>query len=284
MNVAIIVTYNPDWSHVELMAKELLIAQLKVIVFDNTPGGLHCIDHPGLYVLRTGENLGLGAAFNRSLDFCIDKIKNVENVMFFDQDSTFTHKDVSKLFSEYYALQTLNIPVGVLGAQAIMPNNKPYPFKIVNDYPNIEGFEQAWFVMSSFSIVSIGVINNIGFFKDELFIDLVDSEFSFRCRQNNLLNLISKNTQFVHVVGESRKEFLGRSFSISAPLRNYYQVRNAIIVGMENGLFIYIIRTISLRFTQTILSGIHGGEFTKRLKYFFRGLMDGLLNRSGPYK
>jgi len=203
MKLAIIVTYSPDWSHVNSMVDELLAANLTIIIFDNTPRGNFKINRTKVYLLRTGDNIGLGGAFNYAIKYAKSELDAVSDVIFFDQDSTFAYKDICGLFNELSYLKSLNVPVGVLGAKAIMPSGSSYPFKIVNDTHALEGFEQAWFVMSSFSIIPMEVLNNIGLFREELFIDLIDSEFSFRCRKHNLLNLISNNIKFDHVVGET---------------------------------------------------------------------------------
>jgi len=76
---------------------------------------------------------------------------------------------------------------------------------------------------------------------------------------------------------------MGRSYSISKPLRNYYQVRNAILVGKENGWIYYTFRTVTLRFIQICLSGVYEKNLLARVAYFYRGLLHGLTGKTGKY-
>ncbi len=282
MNIAIIVTYNPDIDHVNEMIVNLKESGTEVIIFDNTPSVKHLYkEFENVDVIRFDGNFGLGFAFNKSIEFARSNYKDVSKFMFFDQDATFKSSDVISLFDEFDFLEKQGYEVGVLGASALMIDGKPYPFKEHIDVGDIAGYEQPWFVMSSFSVIKSSTFDKIGLFREELFIDLIDSEFSFRCRKSKLLNLVSKNTTFKHIVGESRKKIGSQSYSISKPTRNYYQVRNAIIVCKEYGWFFICLKTIFKRFTQTCLSGYYDKNLLKRLKFFFKGFMDGVNGKTG---
>lgn len=282
MNIAIIVTYNPDWSHIDCMAKELKNANVYPLIFDNTPSPNYSSSINELNIIGKEGNLGIAEGFNRGIDYARNNFSFVDKYIFFDQDSSFESADITALLNQYAAYEKNNIKVGVLGAKAIMPSGNPYPPKIFKG-PEVIGADHAWFVMSSFSIVSNEVLERVGLFKTEYFIDLVDSEFSFRCRKLGFYNLISNEVNFKHVVGEERKSLGSCSYSISSPIRNYYQVRNVILMGKEYKWYTYILKLLTKRFILFTLSGLNEKDLLLRYKYMILGIYHGFTGRTGKY-
>lgn len=297
MYIAIIVTYYPELDQLVKMTNELLKANVRVVIYDNTPhdnGGKGLShdneglsdDNESVYIISNGINDGLGAAFNNSITYLKTKEKKIKGVLFFDQDSVIKCHDIVLLISELEALIKMRIPVGVLGASPVDKNG--YSYKVRRERAlekeNIpDKFSKVSFVITSFSIVPFSVFTEVGMFDERLFIDLVDSEFSYRCKKNGFLNLLSNKVIFEHSIGEERGTFLGRKFAISSPIRNYYQARNLIIVGRDYCWYRYALVSVCKRFVQVFLSGVIMGDLNKRMKYFFNGVWDGLNYRTGPY-
>ena len=294
---SVIVTYHPNISHVMEMCKALIDAGVGVVIFDNTPD---CItsnqiissvsevfrDGANIDVIGSGVNFGLSVAFNRSVKHALDTHEDIEGFLFFDQDSTLTSENLSALIREYYQLKDKNTPVGVFGALPVDDKGTPYrvrksKFECIG--ANNENYFCADFVISSFSLVPRTTFEKVGFFDEKLFIDLVDSEFSFRCSKYGLLNIVSKNVQFPHVIGDKRGTVLGRSFAISSPIRNYYQARNLILVGRDYGWYYFIFSKVLKRFIQIILSSFYDHKFLLRIQFFIKGVYDGILYKGGPY-
>jgi rhamnosyltransferase len=283
---AVVVTYYPDLEHLSFMIKELVAANVNVVIYDNTPSKENRLSdfkhNEGVHIIANGNNDGLGRAFNASIEFLKTNLMVPDAVLFFDQDSTIKKSKLQSLISELEWLQMKGWPVGTLGACPVDSAGNIYrvrDFKKTSSSPP-EGFSLVSFVISSFSIVPYEVFQKVGFFDERLFIDLVDSEFSWRCSKYGLLNLRSKKTKFTHIIGKSRKKIFNRSFSISSPSRNYYQARNLIIVGRDYGWYWYIVFGISRRFIQICLSGYHERNLWIRLKYFSKGVYHGFINKT----
>jgi rhamnosyltransferase len=288
MYTSIVVTYYPDQDHLRQIVNELLASGLIVVIYDNTPASEKLSQSfyvdSRVHILSNGDNQGLGTAFNESLAFLQGKLPLIQACLFFDQDSFVKQAGVKSLIKELEYLQSKGLPVGVLGACPVDQRGIEYSFrKVRNISPDqlLDRFSSVSFVITSFSIVPFDVFQKVGMFDENLFIDLVDSEFSYRCRVHGLLNLISKKTVFTHVIGESRKTIFGRTFSISSPMRNYYQARNLIIVGRDYGWYWYAFSTVCRRFVQVVLSGFYENDLRIRLKYFFTGIYHGLIYRTG---
>lgn len=296
MFCSIIVTYYPDLDHITSMVREMRGAGFGVVVYDNTPdfasaGKISSLlmnafgNDCRIRVIGDGVNHGLGVGFNQSIRWALSFHPEVEGFLFFDQDSTVTTGKLVALRYEYEALVKRGVAVGVLGAQPVDGNGKPYRVRAAEtECPELGAdFLGVWFVISSFSLVPKSTIDKVGLFDEKLFIDLVDSEFSFRCTRHKLLNLISRKVEFPHVIGMHRLTFFGRSFSVSAPVRNYYQARNLILVGRDYGWSYNIISVVGRRFLQVFLSGVFFGKLLQRLVFFARGIFHGLMYRGGPF-
>lgn len=291
MFISIIVTYHFDQSHVKNMILELSNADLGVIVFDNSPlQNFEGPDHSALslglqggYVLGDGVNYGLATAFNKSIEFARVQFDDIEGFLFFDQDSTITTSKVSALISEYSVLKNKKIPVGVLGAYPFNPaKSVPYDILKKNNSYTPDGFINVEQVISSFSLVPVSTFDKIGLFDERLFIDMVDTEFCFRCARNGLLNLVVKDIFFDHCVGEKTGSLLGvKNFAISSPIRNYYQARNIILVAKTHKLWWFCISWLIKRYLQVVLSSFYSGSFMLRQGYFFKGVVDGLKGKGG---
>lgn len=286
---SIIVTYFPQIDQVNGMILELQATNLNVIIFDNTPdtNQRNYINNEKTYILGNGCNQGLSLAFNQSIDFALLKSDNTEGFLFFDQDSIIEKNKIMQLLSDYFFLIDKKYPVGVLGAYPYNPKNNLFynVLPLHNQKIDLTDYITVEYVISSFSLVPLSTIKKIGKFDDKLFIDLVDSEYSYRCTKNDLYNIVSKKVAFSHTIGEKTGSIFGlRRFAISSPPRNYYQARNLILVGKDYGWHTYALIHVSKRFIQILLSAFYSGQLTLRLKYFSQGVFDGIKGVGGSYQ
>ncbi|GGF00157.1 dTDP-rhamnosyl transferase RfbF [Pseudoalteromonas gelatinilytica] len=287
MFYSVIPIYNPDFSHVKTMVEEIEKAGIVPILFDNTPGGFSFPEGKNKVqckVLGDNSNQGLSVAFNLTLEYVREIDKEFEGIIFFDQDSSVVAESLTRLVQDYKLLSDSGYKVGVLGAQATDGSGTEYqthPAESITPLP--ENFYSTWFVISSFSLVPKTTFDLIGDFDGRLFIDLVDSEFSFRCSKFGLDNIITRNVKFPHVIGESRHKFLGRPYAVSSPIRNYYQFRNIILVGRKYGWYLYMLKLLARRVLQFTLSGLHEKNLLLRYKYMIFGFIDGIKGKGGIY-
>lgn len=289
MNVAVVVVFNPDIEHVKSMINELCKSKFVPVVYDNSPDDSVRLDNKtsfesqGITYLGGTGNKGLSIAFNETIKYFLNKNHlDVKGFMFFDQDSYLEARLIDSLMNDYEFLVENGIDVGVIGAQPIDELGDYYNVTEVSGSVLPHGFQETEFVISSFSYIPVSTIKKVGFFDERLFIDLVDSEYSYRCSKFKLKNVVSRKTLFKHVIGEDRKSFLWfRKYSISSPMRNYYQARNLIIVGKKNNSNYFYISKLIKRLFQVILSGFYGRDLPSRLSFFAKGVYDGLLGYSG---
>lgn len=294
LKIVIFVAYHPNYYEIFRTISELpdyLDSSFKFFLFDNTPNpSFGDISPPDdLIYLSEGENLGLSRAFNKCIEWAWASYgrSNVEYFMFFDQDTTVSGSQISLLNTSYFSLKR-HACIGVLGCKAIEASGSSYKLNILtgcnNSFVNTSNrYFPVSYVMSSFSIVPSSVFEDLGLFDEALFIDLVDSEFSFRCSSKGYYNILDCSIEFIHVVGTERSNFFGVRFSISSPLRNYYQTRNLIFVAKKYGWWVWFLKVMSKRFIQFSLSGFRNRDLLRRYKYMFLGLKDGVCSKGGKY-
>lgn len=282
--VAIITAYKPDHEALNRLCDELDGTGLDVIVYDNSEESTATYrpSNPNVILLQNGENEGLGVAFNKSIISARRNFPDVEAYLFFDQDSIVERSQVVRLIERWTALAS-EFSIGIIGGRPVDGNGREYRVTLSGDLDEVNKISE--FVISSFSLMPDEIVREIGEFDEELFIDLVDSDYCFRLRKLGYLCVIADDITFTHQVGLERMSLVGvRSFSISAPFRNYYQVRNIILVGKKCGSPLFIVSKLAKRIVQIVLSGISQGDLLDRVSFTCLGLRDGARGIGGRLK
>lgn len=281
--VAIITAYEPDHEALNSLCDELDSAGLSVIVYDNSEGSAatYQATNPNVTLLQNGDNEGLGAAFNHGIDYARNRLVDIDAYLFFDQDSVVDKASVLKLIERWKKLSSAS-PVGVIGGNPVDSAGLSYRVALDHDLDNLN--KSARFVITSFSLLPEAVARDVGEFDEDLFIDLVDNDYCFRVRKQGYICVIASDITFAHQVGLQRRSLLGiRTFSISAPLRNYYQIRNIILVGRKLRSTKFILSVLSKRVVQIVLSGLVQRDLRARVRFARKGLVDGMQGVGGRY-
>jgi len=109
----------------------------------------------------------------------------------------------------------------------------------INCQPHItissEQPQEALTLITSGSILNLSLVKKVGDFNEDLFIDFVDAEFSYRVVQHGLINLMFSNIQLNHalgnlVSGRSVLTFKKSLRIIHAPIRAFYITRNGLFL------------------------------------------------------
>ena len=156
-------------------------------------------------------------------------------------------------------------------------------------YKNTElkGLLEKEITMTSGSIVKTSVIKVCGFFSEELFIDLVDSEYCFRIRNNGFRIIQASPIVLKHQLGYKKVNKWGIVTINYSALRTYYIVRNWFLVyrqypeqllaacGPKRKFYTY---TLLYRSVKIILFEDHKID---KLKALFLGIYHGLCGKGG---
>jgi rhamnosyltransferase len=273
----IIVRYEND---PEIFKKNILeLSKLsKVYVYDNSKVGIE-FDNNNIYYFHNKENGGLAKAINHIVDVALADGK--ELAVYFDQDSSINTSMIQNLFSSYYNLKNKYNNLFVVGPQPMMQDGKDYPIKLGEHI--FGNYYKASEIITSGMTFRLEDIKNIGYFDEDLFLDMVDFDICWRALVNRKLIAVDKSIKMCHEVGINNINFFFRKLPISSPIRNYYQVRNVIHIILRKQKLNKILITyyLSRRLFSLILNILFADNKIKRIKFNLLGIRDAFINKMG---
>jgi rhamnosyltransferase len=281
----VLVAYEPELPRLGKTLAALAACANEVLVFDNSVStGMAarvrelCAAVGAVYLGGRG-NLGIGAAQNEAIA-CVSRS---DRVLFLDQDSAVSPEFVRSLCASFDRLRGLDPHAGFLGPVPVDEKGVPYALQEVA--PFHEYIRVDWLI-SSGSMVLLDDLREVGGMRSDLFIDLVDSEICWRMRARGFSSYVDPGIRFEHPIGAGAlRRFLGRPIVISAPARNYYQVRNPLLLGRDGVLPLpAALRRVLMRLGAVLVSGLLAGRLASRVAHAARGLRDGILGRGGPFR
>ena len=230
MNIfSIIVCYNPDLQNLNLLVKSILNQSSKVVIIDNSEvnnlSKLKSCD-----ILTLGENKGISYAQNKGIEYAKSKGANV--FVFFDQDS--------EIHNDYFDNILLKMNLNQLSlfspliidkkSNQIFPSIRLNYFGFTKKIQFSRNSEPSLvdLIISSGSCVNLKTLNLIGNMDENLFIDFVDTDWSFRCKEKKVPILIIPKAILRHNIGDGNFKFLNFTFFLHSNKRLYYQIRNCL--------------------------------------------------------
>lgn len=231
--------------------------------------------------IYNGENLGLSNAFNKILkekDFDSDDF-----IIFFDQDSTISDFYIESLMSVFEnGEKKLNI--GALGPIIFDRNtNKTSMGKNIDD-SLCEDISVVPRLITSSLLCRYESLKKIGYWDENIFLDWADFDLSYRFQVNQLKCCIANNIRLNHCLGDNNKSFLGREYPYYSPIREYYQVRDSLILIKKKTTPLK--EKIGMLYVAFIRTWIHFFIFDKKRErcfFYFRAYCDFARKRFGEY-
>lgn len=300
---AIIIIYYPDLKVLSDCIKKLSLQVNNIIIIDNTPiesqfqiSDISGIDFHKIQLVRLGDNFGIAYAQNIGIEIAFKN--NAEYILFLDQDSIPDHDMVSKLLFrfKYESEKKLeNRIAGVGPIQIDRRNGTKSNFLHENIFLQILRFFkfkkdplialQVNFLISSGMLLSKEVLLISRGFRSNYFIEHVDTEW---CKRVSNLNyyLLGVNDAFIyHSIGEKVIRvwfFHFRNINIHSPIRNYYLIRNTILMIKDCNLTLFehlfhIYRLLRI----FLLSFLFETDKINRIKFSYLGIIHGLKRISG---
>lgn len=272
--IGVVTTYFPDLKKLQANISTYLEQLDELLIWENTPPEKSRVaaffeGQKKIIVCTTGENKGIAKALNTAAQWAIDH--DYEYVLTMDQDSSFSPGD----FPKYLDIISQNDQTDIgLWTPA---------------YKNTGTSEllKKEITMTSGSVIKTSVIQDCGFFLEELFIDLVDSEYCFRIRNKHYWIIQVSPIVLNHQLGYKKVNKLGITTINYSALRTYYIVRNWFLVydryphqllatcGPKSKFYKY---TLFYRFVKIILFENHK---IAKLKALLLGIYHGLSGKSG---
>lgn len=224
-----------------------------------------------IVVLGDGENLFIAGALNAAINYAY--MNGYTHILTMDQDSLF------ESFSAIKYRETIER----------MANNEEVIFcpfivstKGLNFEKIIEGnLEKVNKNITSGSIYPLKIIEKLGKFREDLKIDYVDFEYSFRARKFGIDIYRINDVILLQEYGNIVKRMVGYTIGYS-PLRLFFQTRNRIIVHNEYRCFELsdlapsLLSYVKLMFQIVLFEG----DKIKKVKAILLGILCGNLSKS----
>ena len=294
---AIVVAYHPDQAFAHrLEAIRTQVAQ--VVVVDNGSGGpeaplgLAVVASQGFDVIKNQSNRGVGEALDQGLAWAIQRDHSFALTL--DQDSRPAEGMVAALLEAYrshprkerlaiVAPQVVGDEVGVRARY--LRRLAPGLYRRTSCSGDV--LDDVTSVITSGSLVNLAAYQVIGGFREDFFIDYVDTEYCLRAQTHGYCIAVACKAVLHHRLGARlHTRLAGLDFypTFHSPERWYYIARNRIPM----------IRMYAWRFphwfTYEVIASVHGllrmllfeDRRREKLIAVMKGTIDGLLGRLGP--
>ena len=292
---AISVLYQPDPAQLQRQQSALASSVQWRLWVDNAPASpvLSALaSQSGATYLPLGENLGIATAQNRGIEWAREQ--GASHVLLLDQDSIASAQLVQQLALLLAQVQKIH-PHSVIAPRYELPRLRGISRfvgerAVLSQFAVLKGcLIQCDWMIGSGMLIPLSVIDLAGPMREELFIDLVDTEWCYRARAKgaHLFGLASQQPQLLleHALGDGITRLWcvrWRHLLRYSPTRSYYQTRNAIVL-LNNPY-----QPLSHRLSQllavaklAIFNLLLTDQRGLRLKLLVRGVADGLRGRLG---
>lgn len=221
---AVVVTFNPpDSLHRTL---SLLAPQVgHIIIVDNASA--HLLNHANATLIANKKNEGQGMALNQGIREA--RRRNASWVLMMDQDSVPAPDMVEELIKAYRATKDKK-RVALIGTNFTYRTSGRLAYK--NECAGKVFFEREGIQISG-SLLSLAAYEAIGPFRENFFIDYIDTEYCLRLADKKFKGIIACNAHMTHDLGEKGKHTATANYNA---LRRYYRTRNECILMREYAL------------------------------------------------
>lgn len=197
------------------------VKQYNVIIIDNTPNRDLTIEGDNITYLPLNDNMGIAKALNEGFE--IAKRLGSDYILTMDQDSSLP----TNMIQEYMNfIEGRNEKIGLVAPLINMYNGEN---KQVSDtYVKIDE------AITSGSLIPLQAYNEVGGFKEEMFIDGVDFEFCWNLKRHGYSIYQLNNVLMQHQLGDSKEYSLWGKHLFYVTnhnyIRRYYMTRNSLYI------------------------------------------------------
>ena len=240
-----IISFNPRISRLRELQGLLQNDQVKLCIIDNGSDNAAEVasefaGDDSVEVLLNRKNMGVATAVNQ----LVQQARNLgaPYIMSIDQDSLFAQGFAAEMLARFENLEASQPRLGALGAKVFdvgkdshepfvcfdfawqKPADEPVPLK----YP----YSRADFLITSGTIMSVACLESVGAMREDLFIDSVDLDWSFRAKAAGWCLAGCEETVIYQEIGAGvvRVPILGINVRTHQPLRYYYMTRNRLFL------------------------------------------------------
>lgn len=275
--LGVIVAYFPDREGVIVNVKQYIEFVDKLIIWQNTPTEFqneYQIVLPEyenkILTLTSGKNEGIAYALNQAIKWGFEN--DYSHILTMDQDSLFVNfSEYKKKIMKYSSRKEIGIFSPIIKSP-LTPNAD-------KKYSRDAEIELIKYSITSGSIYVLSMFNKIGLFREDYFIDVVDTEICYRAQKYGFSTALVRSGILQQEFGTFTKSKIGFTSTNYSAYRTYFIVRNNIWLCREysnncsKAIFIqYLIKRI-------IKIIFHESDKYAKLKSVLKGIFHGINNR-----
>jgi rhamnosyltransferase len=285
---AVVVTYHPD-AEVPIRLRGISRQVARVVIVDNGSADAELATlreiatDSAVVLIVNSENCGLARALNIGIQRATEL--GYSWALLLDQDSRVESDMVTTLIAVYKAFPDKE-HLAIIGS-GFRERHRRSPKAAKFEFSG-EEWDEVKEVITSGSLLSLKAYSTIGPFREEFFIDYVDSEYCARATANGYRALKTRRPLMSHSIGrptQHRLLWMKKWTSNHSADRRYYIARNHTVLVRESGKYkLGSWGLISLLSCVTALKRIALYERSKgsKIAAVFLGWWDGVRGNMGP--
>jgi rhamnosyltransferase len=287
---AVVVLHHPDLALLHRQF-EAVSPQVEGIVYcDNGAGAaalgtLGLDGEAGVHRIGDGANCGLASALNDGLRFAT--ARGAAFVLLLDQDSTPDPDLVERLRGGYLGAGA-GRPVAAVGPAIfddLLGRRAPFGQALALRHRLVprdpRGFFEVSYLITSGALIPVAALTSVGEMEEDLFIDSIDHEWSFRARARGHRLLATYDTCLRHRRGERlHRAWCGLRVRLHPPFRLFFIYRNQVRLFLRGYVpWTWKVRSsIELVLRMALLAALVPGR-GPALRAMLRGVCEGLTGR-----
>lgn len=280
--LAAVITWNPDPPHLEL-CRTLLAGGCDVLVVDNgSTAGLETIEAAaaaGASIVHLGSNTGVSGALRQAHARAVEQ--GYPWLLTFDQDSVVPEGFVEAIAAAgavaapRVALIAPHVVDATSGAllQGVAGRTEPYAARLA---------------ITSGALCRVAGLDDVGGFREDLFIDHVDHDVCLRLRRRGWRIEVDPTLTLRHSIGRMRDHAVGAGVKVRtshhSPDRQYYRYRNYLLLVRDGTAGVdpaWALRTLLALVWGPLKILALEDEKAAKVAAIAAGIRDGLLGRGG---
>lgn len=284
---AVVVTYHPDPAFRERIG-HVRTQVGTVIIVDNgsNEAELAMLQElsrdPCIATVLNGENLGIARALN--IGMAAAREKHVDWVLLLDQDTCVDEDLLETLFAvradfpDRAHLAVIGAGFRELSSSSTVPETSA----------QAQSWEEVESVITSGSLIPLATHAVIGPFREEFFIDYVDTDYCFRARALGFRVIKTRRSLMAHAIGAATTHsmlWLTKSTSNHSADRRYYIARNDTVMLREHGHYawgMWAVKSLSRCLRRCKRVVLYEQAKTRKIAAIAQGWFDGVRGRMGP--
>jgi len=222
--MGVVILYHPDTNALLAHLRSYLPVLDHLLLLDNSESPNLALEEalnnesPNIQYQYFGENRGIAERLNQAIETA--QSLGYQYLLTMDQDTGFQPGQMQLYWQKVQETQLDKVVQFGANCQPEFTPIHPSPIETNN-------------LITSGTILNLSHIDQIGLFDEALFIDFVDTEFSFRVVEKGYKNLLFADIVLEHRIGflkqgRSLKNLKSSARILHAPIRVYYILRNGL--------------------------------------------------------